>query len=305
MDMRSPFTAVAIVVLLASGAAAPAFAEEQDADVHESAPAVEAEEEDGEESPLSGMFQSDLTNAYFFRGVLNERGSLIWQPWFELYLTIWTEEEGPIRDLTIGAGIWNSVHEEKTLAQQDPRIWYEADLYPLLSITFPYELTLTTYYYWYTSPSDAFSTVEELNFRVDWDDSEVLGRWAMAPWVNFAIETNRTSFGDEEGTGMQVGVEPTLWEWEHERYPVTFTLPLELGISLGDYYEEDNGEEDTFGYFSWGVGASVPLAFVPGFLGDWSVSLSAKGFVFSDALKRANDDDRLYPVVMQSLTVEF
>lgn len=303
MGIRRVWAASGLAAFLAAGVAAPVFAGNEDPEVAPAEAAEAEEEEDG--SPLSGMFQSDLTNAYFFRGILNERASLIWQPWLELYLEIWSEDEGPIRSLVIGGGIWNSVHEEKTLAEQDPRIWYEADLYPLISIEFPYAVTLTTTYYWYKSPSDAFDTAEELDFRIDWDDSEVLGRWALAPWVNLAIETHNTAFGDDEGIGIQFGVEPTLWEWEHERYPVSFTLPLEMGLAIENYYEEDNGEEDTFGYFSWGVGASVPLAFVPETFGAWSVGLSAKGFVFSDALKRANDDDRLYPVVMQSLTVEF
>jgi hypothetical protein len=307
MGIRGACVASGLAALLAAGLAAPAFAGDEDP---EQAPAEAAEtgeedEEEEAESPLSGMFQSDITNAYFFRGILNERASLIWQPWFELYLSILQSDEGPIRDVTIGGGIWNSIHDEETLAEDDPEIWYEADLYPLISIEFPYAVTLTTTYYWYKSPNDAFDTVEELNFRIEWDDSETLGRWALAPWVNLAIETHNTSFGDDEGVGIQFGVEPTLYEWEHESYPVTITAPLEMGLAIENYYEEDNGEEDTFGYFSWGLGASVPLAFVPESLGDWSASLSAKGFVFSDALKRANDDDRLYPVVMQSLTVEF
>ncbi len=41
-----------------------------------------------DESRLSGILQLDLTNAYFFRGILNERDGLIAQPWAELYVSL-------------------------------------------------------------------------------------------------------------------------------------------------------------------------------------------------------------------------
>ena len=99
----------------------------------------------------------------------------------------------------------------------------------------------------------------ELNFKLAWDDSETLGRFALQPWVNFAMETHKTSFGVNKGEGLQMGIEPTLFEVQIENYPITVTAPVELGLTIDDYYERAaNGHESTFGYLSYGLKASVP-----------------------------------------------
>ncbi len=254
-----------------------------------------------DESRLSGILQLDLTNAYFFRGILNERDGLIAQPWAELYVSLYSAEDGPIRDVTLGAGVWTSINSEETLAADSPESVYETDWYPLLSVGFANGLTLITTYYFYTSPNDAFDTVEELNFTLEWDDSEVFD-FPLAPWVNVAIETKLTSLGDHEGTGVQFGIEPKLFEFTNG---VSFSLPLEMGLAIEDYYEEDDGSEDTFGYVSFGLAVSIPLAFVPEGLGAWSLRLAGQGFYFGDTLAEVNEGDELYPVVKGSLSIEF
>jgi hypothetical protein len=86
---------------------------------------------------------------------------------------------------------------------------------------------------------------------------------------------------------------------------VTFTFPVELGLAIDDYYEREDGSENTFGYLSWGLKASVPLAFVPESAGSWTFGLSGKGYYFSNTLAEANRGRELYPVFMASLGVEF
>ena len=282
---------LAVAGLLALGLSGPAAAEEEDA---------------GPLSRFSGSMGVDFTNAYIFRGIVQEDDGFIAQPWAELDYNLYSSETGFIRDVTIGAGVWNSFHSEETLAASSPTWLYETDWYPVVSLGLPAGLTLTTYYYFYTSPNDAFQTAQELNFKLAWDDSEALGRFAMAPYVNLAIETRRTAFGPNEGVGLQIGAEPTLWGSESERYPVTFTFPMEIGFAIDDYYEDARGAENFFGYFNFGLKMSVPLAFVPKELGEWSFSVAAKGFVLNDDIANAsNDGHNWQPVVVGSLGVSF
>src|SRR5262249_31059005 len=153
-----------------------------------------------------------------------------------------------------GAGVWASFHTKETGAVDGPHSLYETDLYPIISLEFAHNISLTTIYYFYTSPNGAFTTAQELNLKLAWDDSETFGRFALQPWINLAIETKNTAFGDHEGQGLQMGIEPTLWTFgEGGDYPVTFSAPLELGLSINNYYEEEDGSEDTFGYFSFGI----------------------------------------------------
>jgi hypothetical protein len=283
---------IVAVSLLALGLSGPASAEE--------------EEPTGPFSRFSGSMGVDFTNAYIFRGIMQEDDGFIAQPWAELDFNVYSSETGFVRDLTIGAGVWNSFHSEETLASSSPTWLYETDWYPVVYLGLPEGFTLTTFYYFYTSPNDAFSTVQELNFKLAWDDSEALGRFALAPWVNLAIETHRTSFGPNEGVGVQMGVEPTLWSLEHDRYPVKFSFPVELGLAIDDYYENERGSENAFGYVNFGLKVSVPLAFVPKELGEWSFSVAGKGFYFSDDLAEVNDGgENWQPVVVGSFGVSF
>jgi hypothetical protein len=283
-------------------AAAPAAAEEEAA----AEPVAEAAAEpEGPFSRLSGSAQVDFTNAYYFRGILQERNGLVAQPWGELYYSLYASETGFIRDFSIGGGVWASFHTEETLAEHGPHSLYEVDWYPVLSVEFPNGVSLTTIYYFYTSPNGAFQRVDELNLKLAWDDSETFGRFALQPWINLAIETHRTSFGDDEGAGLQLGIAPTLYEFAHDSYPVTFTVPIEAGFAIDDYYEREDGSENHFGYLSFGLSASVPLAFMPESAGAWTFTLTGKGLYFSNTLAEVNLGRSLYPVFTASLGVEF
>jgi hypothetical protein len=250
------------------------------------------------------VVQFDFTNAYFFRGILNERDDFIFQPWAELYLNLYSSETGPIRDLTIGFGVWNSVHENKTLATRSPKELYETDWYPLVTVGFPAGITYSTYYYFYTSPNGAWNTVQEWNHKIAWDDSEVLGRFSLSPYVNVAIETARTSLGNNKGVGVQVGVEPTLYEFENESYPLALTFPVEVGMSADDYYE-NGGDDDAFGYVNAGITASLPLTFIHESYGSWSLGLKGKVYYFGDNLAGVNNGNEVYGTVLGSFGVEF
>jgi hypothetical protein len=264
------------------------------------APAV-AQEEDT--ARFSGIFQLDVTNAYFFRGILQEREGVVLQPWAELYMSLYSSEDGFLRDVTVGAGAWNSFHSERTLNRDQNQWWYELDVYPLISLGFAGGVNLLTVYYFYTSPNDAFTTAQEANFKLSWDDSEAFGAWSMQPWVNVAWEVVNTAFGPQEGYGLQAGIAPTLYAAEDESF--TLTAPAEVGLSLEDYYEGSNGENHTFGYANVGLAASIPLTFVPEGAGSWSLGLSGKYFFFGHILEAANRGRSVYPVGTLSFAVEF
>jgi hypothetical protein len=280
-------TAYALLALLSLGLAAQAGAED--------VPFMDR---------VSGIVQLDVTNAYYFRGILQEREGVQIEPWTEVYFNLFSSEDGPIRDVTFGGGAWLSFQSERTLATEDPQWLYEADYYPLLTIGFAGGVSLTTVYYWYASPNGAWDeTVQELNFKLAWDDSEALGRWSMKPWVNLAIETHSTSFGPNEGQGVQLGIGPTLYAAEDESF--TLTAPCELGLAIDDYYENAGGGENTFGYGSVGLLASMPLSFVPEGAGAWTFSLGADYLFFSSTLEDANRGRSTYPVGTASLAVAF
>jgi hypothetical protein len=221
-------------------------------------------------------------------------------------LNVYASEDGALRSLDLGMGVWNSFHSKQTLAENSPSNLYETDWYPSIAFAFAGGLTFTSTYYFYTSPNGAFDTVQELELLFELDDSEYLDRFSLAPWVLFALETERTSFGDEEGQMVAMGIGPTLYEHDDERFAFSIAFPIELGLSIDEYYEEpDRGQNDTFGYLAWGVTFTLPISAIPSDFGSWSFALDARGYYFGNNLARANRGDKLYPVVTGSLILEY
>jgi hypothetical protein len=73
---------------------------------------------------------------------------------------------------------------------------------------------------------------------------------------------------------------------------VSLSFPLAVGLSLKDYYEFGTGDDDTFGYFSGGVAASVPLKFIPAKFGTWTAKTGVTVLVLGDNLEKINRSDR-------------
>jgi len=245
------------------------------------------------ESRFSGTVQLDITNAYYFRGILNEKSGFIAQPWGEAYVNLYSSEDGFLRDITAGVGFWLSIHSEETLATNSPESIYEADYYPLVSVDFAGGVNLLTTYYFYDSPNGAWDeAVQELNFKLSYDDSESLG---LAPWINIAIETFSTSLGSSSGTGIQFGVAPTFYENDH----FSVSGAAEFGFSAGDYYEGVGSDEDAFGYANLGVGVGIPINDM------FSAAVGFKYFLFGNDLQVVNGGHGSHGVGTVSLNAAF
>lgn len=242
---------------------------------------------------ISFTFGTDFTTAYFFRGILQERYGLIMQPYGEVNVPFYTAEEddpGPFTYVGGFGGIWLSWQSEKTLADDSgPSNLYETDYYGGLKFTLWKYLDLKTTYYAYTFPNGSFPTAQEVTLGAALNDSEWLGAFAVYPSVLFAIETDNTAFGTEEGQYVGIGFRPTYTVDAIENYPISLAMPCTIGLGLDNYYEIDEDmNEDNFGYFQGGFTASVPLAFIPEDFGAWSVSAGVSVYTFGRNLDAAN-----------------
>ena len=215
----------------------------------------------------------DFTTAYFFRGYNQEDQGFIMQPYANMYAKLVAEEDFKA---TFYVGTWNSIHSEDTLANAGggPDAWYESDF--LTGIDFAFgPATIGLVYTAYTYPNGAAETIQELGLKLTYDDTEFMKQrgigFGLKPYVAAYAETADGN-GSEDWYG-EVGIAPGVYTFNEEgRYPVAITIPITAGFSLKDYYFDDGGSEEFFGYLSAGVTASVPLPFIPSDYGTWSLT---------------------------------
>jgi hypothetical protein len=258
---------------------------------------------------VSFSIGSDITTAYFFRGILQERNGFIWQPYGEVDLNVFTTEEkdpDPIKSFTLFAGSWNSVNSKQTLSSGNgPGNWYESDFYAGMKALFFGNTEGKAWYIGYSYPGGAFHTVQEMDFQVSFNDAEWLGKWALNPYTLMAGEFDNTALGTKEGVYSETGIRPNFTLIDSETYPLSMAVPLKVGLSVTDYYEGANGNNYTFGYFQGGPVFTVPLAFIPSEYGSWAASAGVQTYAFGTSTQAANKGNNPWVVGTWSLTFAY
>lgn len=255
---------------------------------------------------VSFAIGNDVTNMYFFRGILQEKTGFIWQPWGEVSFAFYDaeSEDDVLQDVSLNLGTWNSVHTKQTGSPNDgngPGNWYESDLMAGVSMGLNNGLGAGVTYVAYMSPNNAFGTIQEIDLDVSYDDSGLYGGqmkdlgFNISPYMLWAFELDKNRFGQKEGIYMEIGAEPSVTVMQNSDYPVTVGVPMNVGLSLDNYYlpndnpDGSNPGDDVFGYATVGIGVGVPLAFIPPRLGQFSVGATGQWLALGSNLQRANN----------------
>ena len=241
----------------------------------------------------------DFTNNYLFRGIRQDADpQVIVQPYFDLGIALHSADTG-LKSAGINFGTWNSLHTGGSgLDGLVGEMWYESDFYAALALggaagTFNVQYTA------YTSPNAGFTNVKEVFLKFTGDDSAALGKAAMHPYALLAFE-----FGSEPGVGqadggtkagkyLELGVAPG-----YAGSKASLTVPVKVGLSVGDYYELNEGTalrpnfvDNKFGYFSLAGAVTVPITGVPSGYGSWNFHASVEFQQLGDTTKAFNGDD--------------
>ncbi len=140
----------------------------------------------------------------------------------------------------------------------------------------------TVLYTAYTSPKDGFPTVHELAFSADFDDSGNSVALAPSATVAFELGQNGADGGAKKGVYLQLGIEPAIPMKDSK---VSLSIPVTLGMSLKDYYENPaTGTDSKFGYLMVGLNGSVPVN------DQVDIHGSVQVYALGDTLKLFNND---------------
>ena len=208
----------------------------------------------------------DFVNAYMFRGIPQDESGVIMWPSADLGVALFSGD-GAVKSVGVNVGTWNSLHTGDAGLNNlvNGKLWYESDFYATVGFGFG-RTSLGVTYTAYTSPNGLFGTVKEIAFKFAVDDSGSLGAAAVRPYLLLARELDgQADGGSTEGTYLELGIAPGV-----AGSRVTVSVPVKVGLSLGDYYEGLNGDEK-FGYFSIAGIATAPFTSMPTKFGTWNV----------------------------------
>ncbi len=235
----------------------------------------------------------DVYSAYYFRGILVEDQGFIFQPYANVEFDVVANDACT---LTFDVGVWDSFQDARTDANPDRsdfmQTWYDSD-YDIGAAVGWDKFSLRLGLGVYTSPSGAYDRYQEITLTFEFDDSEWLGSWALSPYAMIAYELSDNG-NDGEGLGhgsyLELGVTPGFELNDFKPIPqgTRIDFPIVLGLSLHDYYETDNGANQTFGFVSIGVLATIPIPVVAGL----ALAGGVDFLVLGDAARQFNTDEQ-------------
>jgi len=231
---------------------------------------------------LTGDIGVNFVSKYLLAGIVYENQGMIAQPYADVIFRL-HEGEGFVTKVSLAMGFASSVQSNKTLAPLESSVpeWFEQDYKPVLSVTFAKNFTLATTYCFFSSPSGAFPTARALKWRLDINDADLLGAFALHPHFTYLREMEKkVGNGSSQGNYYEMGIAPAL----PRLGPVLLTLPMTVGFGTEQFYVGNEG----FGYFSGGVNLAVPIKCIPAGYGKWTVNAGVTYYYVHGALAKPN-----------------
>lgn len=143
-------------------------------------------------------------------------------------------------------------------------------------------------------------TVEQVfDASVSFDDSEILGAYALKPSLTWHHVFSDDIGGKDHGNVVNIGIAPGLTVYKSEAVDVNLSFPVNVLIGDQPFYAEGG-----FAYLSAGVAAGVPLKFIPASYGAWTATTTVK-YNHGEADKLPGNPDQDYMTATFGLSVGF
>ncbi len=248
------------------------------------------------ETCITGDLGINFVSEYISRGLVLENQGAIAQPFADLYFRLY-QGDGFINKVSLNLGVWNSIHSHVQGSGSTSGHWYEFDYTAGVAVTFAKNFTGTLSYFEFISPADAFTTARMLNFNLAYDDTDLLGAFALHPHVVALAELDGAAGLQDNGFYFEAGIAPSYSPCK----ALTFTLPVTAGFGDKKFYAGDN-----FGYVSGGVTATAPLTFIPSCYGTWTANAGYTYYYLGNSVADATATGHQSQHVFQTgLTVAF
>jgi hypothetical protein len=225
---------------------------------------------------ITGDFGVTFVSEYDSRGIPqpDQWKGVIAEPYLDIYIKLYSGDANSmfINSVSAQLSFWSDIgsnHSTAGVGSTTP-YWYEFDWDPGISVTFAQKFTLLVQYFEFDSPAGAFSTARSIDANLTYDDTSLLGAFALHPHFTVLWELGAPGFAglNPHGWYYELGIAPSYTFLPKSSYPITLALPTTVGLGdSGGFYGNNN-----FGYFCAGPSISVPLAFIPSGFGSWTVT---------------------------------
>ena len=267
------------------------------------------EKEVVEPPPPQGAKVNLLLNFEFADKYVTPRGQIVrdngltFQPLLLAFLTL-HEGDGLISSFKFLGGVWNDIGSravsEHAPFGTNPKTHYtEIDPILGLEIGIMKKVTLDVTYTAFVEQILDIETSHHLEVKLSYDDTPLLGAFALHPYVSYWKELEGKStaarvpfavFGrsphtgsatpPDEGYYFEVGVNPGYTFKPVGDLRVEF--PCRVLFPSDDFFGEFYDSKSTVGLYEVGVKASIPLKFMPKGYGNWSLHAGYKYMNFVD-----------------------
>ncbi len=200
---------------------------------------------------LSGLINFNFTNRYVTNhGLQIENQGLGAQPLLLLSTPLYVDHTAWLSNVTFTAGGWSTwhSHEGGTPAAH----WRELDLFGGLTFTLARDWKLTAFYTHYLSPNSAFHNAWEMALALSYDDSRLLGPFALHPFVEFRSQSegNTTVVFNpalaRSSYVFKLGINPSC-----QIGPVKVELPAFFTLVPDGFYQRSNLETRHITYYGY------------------------------------------------------
>ena len=254
------------------------------------------------ESCITGELGFDVTSEYIRHGIVIQNQGFQMQQNLDLHFRLY-KGDGFLTSLSADLGLFSHIESHHAnVPNSTTQLWRELDFYAGVTAKMD-KFSISPFFKTYSAPNDVQENVYVLGVRLAYDDSDLLGDFALHPYVLSEIEgifDDRGTLGNGQKNGhhyyVEVGIAP-----RHTYGDLTLTVPISAGFGAR-YYAGNKA----FGYIAAGLDASYALNMVPDCLGKWSVHA---GFTYEylgeGARNSAPDRERNHYIASGGLRVAF
>lgn len=254
-----------------------------------------AHADDAPPSKSHALVNFEFSDKYLTpRGMIVQNDGLVFQ---NLVLGFFNLYGSDAFSATLVGGVWNCFGTASLPASGGGTTqWYEIDPIAGMSFGLGKNLTLDVTYTAFNMQILAFpggpaiGTSEHLETKLSFNDSDLLGKFAVHPYVILWTELRNKAVANTDGARadesfyFDIGIAPSYTFGDSG---VKLEAPCRALLAESDFYGTGAGGHSTVGLYELGLKASAPLKFMPAGYGSWSAHLGVKYMAFKDDNLRA------------------